>query len=90
VRAWALVFALIGSSGCQALTSSWFSPVPADFEVAASYWIEVATPQGDQPPVFTVYGRAQLPGDEGVLVYALRSDAPKDAKPQAVSVDPKP
>ena len=62
----------------------------ADGKVAASYWVEVATPQGDQPPVFTVYGRAQLPGDEGVLVYALRSDAPKDAKPQAISVDPKP
>jgi DnaJ-domain-containing protein 1 len=62
----------------------------ADGKVAASYWIEVAPPQGDQPPVFTVYGRAQLPGAGGVLVYALRSDAPKDAKPQAVSVDPNP
>jgi hypothetical protein len=62
----------------------------AEGMVAASYWVEVATPQGDQAPVFTVYGRAQLPGDEGVLVYALRSDAPKDAKPQAISVDPKP
>jgi hypothetical protein len=56
----------------------------ADGKVAASYWIEVATPQGDQPPVFTVYGRAQLPGDEGVLVYALRSDASPEAEPERI------
>ena len=64
MRAWGLVFALIGSSGCQALTSSWFSPIPADFEVAAT---PEAGPGGAHDAGGVDSGILVIPGDAGAL-----------------------
>ena len=64
MRIWGLVFALIGSSGCQALTSSWFSPIPADFEVAAT---PEAGPGGAHDAGGADSGILVIPGDAGAF-----------------------